>query len=217
MYVLKLKKNLYGLKQASYNWYGKLRDGLMDRGFRPTKIDQCLYMKKGMIVLVYVDDCIIVGDDMTKINKFVESMQNGPENFILTDEGSIDKFLGIEIRRLGKTEFEISQPFLIDCILSFLDLDNSTAKSKSNEKFTPAAAQILNKDIQGKAQKRTWNYRTAVGMLSYLQNQTRPDILMPVHQTACFCNDPKLSHEQAIPIELGNIWQAQETEEYDTK
>ena len=198
MYVLKLKKNLYGLKQASYNRYGKPRDGLMDRGFTPSKIDQCLYMKKGMIVLVYVDDCIIVGDDMTKIDKFVESMQNGPENFILTDEGNIDKFLGIEIKRLGKREFEISQPFLIDRILSFLELDNSTLESKGNEKFTPAASQILNKDVSGKPRKRTWNYRTAVGMLSYLQNQTRPDILMPVHQTARFCNDPKLSHEQAI-------------------
>ena len=116
-YVLKLRKNLYGLKQASYNWYGKLRDGLVDRGFKPSRVDQCLYMKKGMIVLVYVDDCIIVGEDMAEINKFVESMQNGPENFILTDEGDIDKFLGIEITRLGKQEFEISQPFLIDRIL----------------------------------------------------------------------------------------------------
>jgi hypothetical protein len=38
----------------------------------------------------------------------------------------------------------------------------------------------------------------AVGMLSYLQGHTRPDIFMPVHQTACFCNDSELSHEQAI-------------------
>ncbi|KAL7432994.1 hypothetical protein ACHAXH_001932 [Discostella pseudostelligera] len=28
--------------------------------------------------------------------------------------GNIDKFLGIEIKRLGQREFEISQPFLID-------------------------------------------------------------------------------------------------------
>lgn len=82
----------------------------MDRGFTPSKIDQFLYMKKGMIVLVYVSDCIIVGDDMTKIDNLIESMQNGPENFILTDEGNINKFLGIEIKRLGKQEFEISQP-----------------------------------------------------------------------------------------------------------
>jgi hypothetical protein len=35
-------------------------------------------------------------------------------------------------------------------------------------------------------------------MLPYLQGHTRPDILMPVHQTARFLNDPKLVHEQAI-------------------
>ena len=31
-YVLKLRKNLYGLKQASFNWYEKLRDGLKVEG-----------------------------------------------------------------------------------------------------------------------------------------------------------------------------------------
>ena len=35
-------------------------------------------------------------------------------------------------------------------------------------------------------------------MLLYLQGHPRPDISMPVQQTVRFCNDPKLSHEQAI-------------------
>ena len=39
LYVLKLKNNLYGLKQASFNWYEKLKTGLMDRGLEPSKID----------------------------------------------------------------------------------------------------------------------------------------------------------------------------------
>ncbi len=51
--------------------------------------------------LVDVDDCIIVGSDMSEIEEFVVSMENCPENFILTDEGNIDKFLGLEIKRLG--------------------------------------------------------------------------------------------------------------------
>ena len=75
-YLLKLRKNLYGLKQASVNWYETLRAGLKSRGFKPFKIDQCLYMRKGMVILVYVDDCIIVGKDMREINDFVLSMQN---------------------------------------------------------------------------------------------------------------------------------------------
>jgi hypothetical protein len=146
LYVLKLKKNLYGLKQASFNWYEKLRDGLKDRGFKPSKINQCLYMKDGMVILVYVNDCIIVGKDMGEINEFVRSMQQGSENFVLTDEGSVDKFLGIEIKRLGKQEFEISQPFLIDRILVLLQLEHNGFETDSYDKLTPAAPQILNKE-----------------------------------------------------------------------
>jgi hypothetical protein len=35
-------------------------------------------------------------------------------------------------------------------------------------------------------------------MMSYLQAHSRPDISMPVHQTARFSIDPKLIHKQAI-------------------
>eukprot|EP00956_Cyclotella_meneghiniana_P030036 scaffold74624_cov50-Cyclotella_meneghiniana.AAC.2 len=89
-YVLKLKKNLYGLKQASFNWFDKLKAGLVDRGFKASVIDPCLYYKKWMIVITYADDCIIVGNNMRNIDNFVRSMQNGKENFDLTDEGLID-------------------------------------------------------------------------------------------------------------------------------
>ena len=35
-------------------------------------------------------------------------------------------------------------------------------------------------------------------MLSYLQNASRPEISMAVHQTARFSNNPMLSHEKSI-------------------
>ena len=47
-----------------------------------------------MIILPHVDDCIIVGTSMREINALTHSMSNGPENFVLTDEGDIDKILG---------------------------------------------------------------------------------------------------------------------------
>jgi hypothetical protein len=41
-YILKLNKSLYGLKQASLNWFKKLKQGLIDHGFHPSAMDPCL-------------------------------------------------------------------------------------------------------------------------------------------------------------------------------
>jgi hypothetical protein len=98
----------------------------------------------------------------------------------------------------GPKEFEISQPFLIDHIVTFLGLKPDEYEVHCSNKLTPAALQILNKDLNGKPRKKSWKYPTAVGMLSYLQSHSRLDISMPVYQTARFLNHPTLVHEQAI-------------------
>jgi hypothetical protein len=82
--ILKLNKSLYGLKQASLNWFKKLKQGFIDRGFHPSAINPCLFFKKGMIIITYVDDCIIVSNSMKDINTFVKSMKDGPKGYVLT-------------------------------------------------------------------------------------------------------------------------------------
>ena len=57
--VLKLKKNLYGLKQAGRNWWLKLAEGLKDMGFKPSQADPCVHLRNDAVILVYVDDCLI--------------------------------------------------------------------------------------------------------------------------------------------------------------
>ena len=44
--VLKLIKNLYGLKQASHNWYTMIKKGLEDRDFVPSEVDPCIYFER---------------------------------------------------------------------------------------------------------------------------------------------------------------------------
>ena len=44
---------------------------------------------------------------MKSINNLITSLQNGQEKFILTDEGDINKFLGIEITQLDKQRFKL--------------------------------------------------------------------------------------------------------------
>jgi hypothetical protein len=61
-YVLRLNKSLYRLKQAGYNWFAKLSNGLQDCGFVQSSIDPCVFFNHNCIVLAYVEDCIIIGD-----------------------------------------------------------------------------------------------------------------------------------------------------------
>ena len=46
IYVLRLRKSLYSLKQASANWYDMLKKGLEIRGFKESVADPCLFIKQ---------------------------------------------------------------------------------------------------------------------------------------------------------------------------
>jgi len=42
--ILKLLKNMYGLKQAGHNWYNRLTDELLNNGFQQSQVDKCLFI-----------------------------------------------------------------------------------------------------------------------------------------------------------------------------
>ena len=71
-YVLKLKKSIYGLKKSSLNWYEKLNTALKAIEFKASNIDTYLYMGNIMIILTYVDYCIIFGPSMSKIYGIIQ-------------------------------------------------------------------------------------------------------------------------------------------------
>ncbi len=57
--------------------------------------------------MTYVDDCTIVGDSMDCIEALITSLHDGMENFIVQDEGSINKCLGVRITQLDDLSFII--------------------------------------------------------------------------------------------------------------
>ena len=80
-------------------------------------------------------------------------MKTGKENFVTTDEGNINKFLGIEITQFDDKRFKVSQPFLIDRIISFLNIDTNYYGMVTNTKPTPVGKPLLHKDLARKHRK----------------------------------------------------------------
>eukprot|EP00978_Attheya_sp_CCMP212_P011088 scaffold27118_cov29-Attheya_sp.AAC.2 len=79
---LKLKRSLYGLPVAPLLWFKTLFKAFGELGFIPCTHDPCLLLKKGILVVVYCDDCGI---------KFEKDKDNG--TITLTQKGLIDKTL----------------------------------------------------------------------------------------------------------------------------
>ena len=77
--VCKLKKSLYGLKQAPRKWNEKLVSVLKENGFCQSKSDFSLFTKTDkdvfLVLLVYVDDIVITGNNVCEIEKVKEFLK----------------------------------------------------------------------------------------------------------------------------------------------
>ncbi len=49
-----------------------------------------------MVILVYVDDCVVISLKEQAIIDFIQSLKDGPEKFDLTDKGDIKAYLGVD-------------------------------------------------------------------------------------------------------------------------
>ena len=194
--VLKLLKSLYGLRQAPRTFFEKLRDGLLERGYVQSENDPCLFMKKGILCVVYVDDTIFAGADSSILEEEIRLLGvNDTEqrhSFQLRNEGEVGAFLGIQITKTGPRTFELVQSGLIAKVLATANMTDCNGVS------TPTGSAPVGTDADGPNFAETWKYRTVVGMLMYLAANTRPDIAYAVHQTARFSHAPRQSHATAV-------------------
>ena len=58
--VYKLLLNLYRLKDAGKIWFAHLKTGLLDCSWHPSEVDNCLFTKSRILLVVYVDDAVLI-------------------------------------------------------------------------------------------------------------------------------------------------------------
>ena len=64
---------------------------------------------------------------------------------------------------------------------------------------------VLHPDHGGAPHEDSWNFRSVVGKLNFLAQNTCPDTSMAMHQCAHFCSMPMLLHEKAVINVSGTI------------
>jgi spore coat protein U-like protein len=77
--VLRLRKALYGLRQAPRAWSTKLDSTLKGMGFGQSPHEAAIYRRgnggNALLVGVYVDDLVITGTKDTEVATFKEEMK----------------------------------------------------------------------------------------------------------------------------------------------
>lgn len=115
---LKLKKSLYGLRQAPLNWHETLTSWLLSLGYQQSDSDACVFYNKitPSYLYLHVDDLVVAGDvdafQTAFLERFPESAAHKP-----------DTLLGMDIK-IDKFRCLLNQSKLIKKGLEMLHLEN---------------------------------------------------------------------------------------------
>ncbi|GJW36533.1 retrovirus-related pol polyprotein from transposon TNT 1-94 [Tanacetum coccineum] len=183
--VYRLRKALYGLKEAPRAWYDELLKFLISKGFTKGIIDPTLFMIKYgediLLVQIYVDD-IIFGSTNPKFSKRFEKLMHG--RFEMSLMGEMKFFLGLQIHQSPRGIFINQAKYTLEIL-------KKHGMEKGQSIGTPMATKPkLDADLSGEPVDQT-DYRSKIGSLMYLTS-SRPDIV----QAVCYC-----ARYQARPTE----------------
>ena len=188
--VCKLHKAIYGLKQSPRAWYAKLSSVLEEVGFSRSNADSSLFVRIGslgkLVVLIYVDDLIITGDNMDEIVSLKQSLH---QKFAIKDLGKLNYFLGIEMATSHKGLFLNQRKYVLDLLREVDMLDCKPVTTPLDCK--------LKLDTAGELLTHVSYYQRLVGKLIYL-TITRPDITYVVSLVSQFMHAPTVTHLHVV-------------------
>ncbi|XP_070675610.1 uncharacterized mitochondrial protein AtMg00810-like [Malus domestica] len=188
--VCKLHKVIYGLKQSPRAWYAKLSSVLNKAGFVRSNVDSSLFIRNGSsgkhVVLIYVDDLIITGDNESEIDALKRSLHY---TFSIKDLGRLKYFLGIEMVTSHKGLFLNQRKYIVDLLTEANLTDCKPATTHINSK--------LKIGLTGELLTNISHYQKLVGKLIYL-TITRPDISYAVSLVSQFMHAPTIQHFQLV-------------------
>ncbi|CAN1158567.1 Retrovirus-related Pol polyprotein from transposon TNT 1-94 [Linum perenne] len=197
--VCKLIKSLYGLKQSPRAWFEKFSKTVISNGYHHCQTDDTMFVRHGgngriTILIVYVDDIIITGNDNEEIKKLKSRLSS---EFELKDLGEMKYFLGMEVARSCKGLIISQRKYVLDLLheTGMLGCKPADTPMQPNIQFSREQVKLTDKG----------RYQQLVGKLIYLSH-TRPDIAFAVSIVSQFMNEPTEEHLTQVPKEDTRTW-----------
>lgn len=192
--VCRLRRSLYGLKQAAAAWFKTIRSVFVEIGFDQCRADPCIFVRTRdgqdpVFIVLYVDDLLIAVSSTTNIDAIRDQLAS---RFTVKSLG--DRYiLGIEIHyALEKGELSMKQTQFITRMLERCgQLDACAVRNPL------VHGQDLIPDETHKPFNEKTKYRELIGSLLYVANSTRPDISVAVSILSQYLDCPRKMHWRA--------------------
>ncbi|CAL2240845.1 unnamed protein product [Prunus armeniaca] len=194
--VCRLQKSIYGLKQASRQWYLKFDEVVKSQGFIDNPLDECIYLKfhgrHYIFMLLYVDDILLASSNLSLLHDTKRMLSN---YFEMSDLGEANFVLGIEISRdRERGLLGLSQKGYIERILKRFNMKNCTGCDVPFSKGDKLSCDQSPKTEQAKLEMQDKPYASLVGSLMYAQVCTRPDLAFYISVLGRFQSNPGQAH-----------------------
>jgi Reverse transcriptase (RNA-dependent DNA polymerase) len=189
--ICKLNKALYGLKQYPRVWFGRFSNAMKKYGYQQGESDHTLFLKrrneKITMLIIYVDDMIITGDDTEEIRAMEERLSR---EFEMKNFRGLKYFLGIEVTRSSHGIILSQRKYILDLLTEVGTLDCKPVD-------TPLALNLKLGEFPNQVPTNKERYQRLVGKLIYLSH-TRPDIGYVVSLVSQFIHNPSEDHMDAV-------------------
>lgn len=196
--TVRLRKSLYGLREAPKLWYRHLTNTLGRIGLVRSNYSDCLFVyghngRERVYVVAYVDDLLVIGSKVSvdKVKKLIS------KHLTITDLGQCSSFLGIKMNRRDDGLF-LSQGAYTSRVLEMAKMSDCKPTSTP----LPMAHSLYRKRVTSTEKERqemtSIPYRQVLGSLIYLSTRTRPDISTAVSMLGKFQADPTIKDWKAL-------------------
>ena len=194
--VCKLKKSIYGLRQASRVWNRRFHDFLTKHSLKSTDADPCIYVSTAdpiILLAIFVDDGLIAAKNRGTILPILHEMND----VFKVRQNEPDTFVGLHItRNRHMRSLFLDQTQYIDCLFKrygYTNLHPVQVPADPNLKLHINIDHDKTED-----QETNFPYKQLLGSVAFAALGTRPDIAYAVSSCARFNHCFTRSHYTAL-------------------